>query len=68
MRDARGHERVYCQELGANEPYRVRGAVVECTGYDPVNSMSQWEAEKIAWVLEVRKGTPGFRPPATKAE
>lgn len=67
--DDRGQEAVLCHAFGMDPPMQIRREVVECSQHDPVNVMSKWEMEKIAWVLETRGERPvGFRPPKKEDE
>ena len=49
-------------------PYIVHPHITECSKYNRVGQMSQHEAEKIAWVLEIKGDKIGFRPPKKRIE
>lgn len=54
---------VFCH-INFEHPLRMPRAVVECTDYSRKTGQSRKEMEKIAWVLETKKGRPiGFFNP-----
>lgn len=64
-----GQEKVYCAQLGLNSAFETPFHVVECSGYNPKGSISEWEAKQIGWVLEVNGGKiMGFKPPKKEYE
>jgi hypothetical protein len=69
--DDRGGQMVWCKGLSYQSPQVVERPVHHCTGYEARNTgMDRHEAEKIGWVLEVkRKGSDigfGFARPKPK--
>lgn len=54
---------VFCH-INYERALRMPRAVVECTDFSRKNDQSKKEMEKIAWVLETKKGRPiGFFNP-----
>jgi hypothetical protein len=63
--DHMGRSRVICHE--GMQPREMRMPVARCSRYSQEGRMADWEAEKIGWVLEVKKGVIiGFRKPEPK--
>lgn len=58
-----GSEVTLCNNIGVH-PFVVHRPVLQCNTYREMGKLTQYEAEKIGWVLET-KGTAiiGFRPP-----
>jgi len=58
--DTHGDHKI-CTNAGSLLP--IWGQVSRCNDYQLLGH-STWEFEKIAWILETKKGKPvGFRPP-----
>jgi hypothetical protein len=67
MTDPQGREVILCH-VGMRS-VRLPAPMKECSRYDPTGVLKQYEAEKIGWVLEMRKGQViGFRPPKGPVE
>ena len=63
-----GNEVVICK-VGGYEPIRFSFPVVECSEYELKGALTEYTAEKIGWVLEVRGGkVMGFNPPIKNKE
>jgi hypothetical protein len=62
-KDSRGVETVACSEF--HPAIFMRPDVSSCNRYVQVGKLTDWEAQKIGWVLEVGKDRQyiGFRPP-----
>ncbi len=59
--DARDTQSTICN---FSRPRAINVPVVSCTEYEQKGKMSEYEAMKIGWVLELRKDrTIGFRQP-----
>ena len=64
--DNNGTERVLCMAARNEEggPAVVNRPIVECSAYRGLHDMSEYEAERLGWILEVKKGRViGFKPP-----
>lgn len=58
-----GQELVYCDK-GSMDKLLLPFPVVECNEYSKKGEMSEYQAEKLGWVLEVSGGKAlGFKPP-----
>lgn len=69
MEQADGTVLTRCHSRGM-EPVIVRTTVVRCNDYDDRRTPSEYEMQKIAWVVTTdRSGqTIGFKPPQKKAD
>lgn len=58
----------YCSEVGSHYGARVPSDIVKCNNYAQIGTNSEWEFEKVAWLL--RSDTSGkiigFTPPKKK--
>ena len=62
-KDDRGESLTTCI-ANSSQPRVIRRPIVECDRHEEMGTISNWEAEKIAWILEVKKGQViGFKPP-----
>ena len=62
-----GKQEVICGRLDVNA--LMPRPVVECTMYEEKGTMDEWDMEKIAFVLETKKGKPiGFLSPTEYKE
>jgi hypothetical protein len=63
--DSKGGEHILCYHPGY--PVQVYVKIVECNQYAGIRDMTDYEAQKIGWILEVRgKTIVGFKPPEKK--
>lgn len=63
--DRLSDEIIYCTEWGDRK--EVTFNVVKCNQFSNVLDKDKYELEKIAWILEVRKGRPiGFVSPVER--
>ena len=60
-----GREITICHYYGTN-PAQITEAVESCNCYTAQGKMTDYEAEKIGWVLETGKNKVGFKPPKEK--
>lgn len=62
MTDIKGREVTVCHNIHPSQ--QIPFPLLECNSFEEVGKMTQYEAEKVGWVLET-KGTQiiGFKPP-----
>lgn len=47
---------------------QITAPVTQCSVYNAMNKMPEYEANRLGWVLEVKKGhVVGFKPPKQEA-
>ena len=64
-----GQEIVHCLAGGFSRPWNVPFKVVECSDHSAKNSLDRYDAEKIAWIIEVKAGKfMGFVPPKKRED
>ena len=65
MIDRRDHEAVVCEWLHPH--WRIVRPLRHCNNYQAKGAQDKHEMEKVAWILEIKKGAViGFRPPSEK--
>ena len=63
-----GQEVVICGAIGTI-PIRIDFPVVVCKDYEQIGQLTEWEAKRIGWVLEVKGGKVlGFKPPKKSSD
>lgn len=61
--DQNGRQTVYCNANSGHLLQIIR-PVAECNQHRDLNYMSEWEASRVGWVLEVKgQRVIGFKPP-----
>lgn len=66
VREMKSEILVLCTELPSDSRWlRITSPVLRCRDFQDINQPSQWDLEKIAWVLNTDEKTKkiGFKPP-----